>query len=106
MSSLYRRFFIVLILLVAFAGRIAVYAFPSPKLAKEIIQKSTSDTAEKSESSEKQNQEQEKIKLADILLFGTSSIDFNYNNKLNVRIHSGNFLLIHSDLQVPEQPPK
>ena len=55
MALVYQRYFIVLLLLLAFAGRIAVYAIPVHKMSKELIQKSSSAESEKSESSEKQN---------------------------------------------------
>ncbi|WP_231427462.1 hypothetical protein [Pedobacter sp. Leaf250] len=106
MATLYQRFFILLILLLAFAGRSVVYAFPVQKVAKEIIHKSNSNEAEKSESSEKQNTLEEKVKLADLHLNKDLGFDFTKIDIINSHSFNGNFLLAYCHLQVPEQPPK
>ncbi|MFW0717130.1 hypothetical protein [Pedobacter sp. N23S346] len=106
MSALYQRFFIVLILLTVFTGRIFIYAMPLPKATKEIFKSSAGDSSEKSESSEKQNQLEDKDKLADLLLIRMNEVDFNdLHHSINSQFH-GMFNLIHCHLQIPEQPPK
>ncbi|RZK21636.1 MAG: hypothetical protein EOO86_00495 [Pedobacter sp.] len=106
METLYQRFFIVLLLLLAFASRIVVYAIPVQKVAKEIIQKNTINEAEKSESSEKQNNLEEKVKLADLHLNKDLRYDFTTLPFYNTHSFSGSFILAYCHLQVPEQPPK
>jgi hypothetical protein len=106
MSVLYQRFFIVLMLLTVFTGRIFIYAMPLPKATKEIFKNQTVDSSEKTESSEKQNQAEEKDKLADFLLTRMNDFDFIdlYHAKNNQ--FPGIFNLTHCYLQIPEQPPK
>ncbi|RDC54202.1 hypothetical protein DU508_23005 [Pedobacter chinensis] len=106
MASFYQKLFITLILLIAFTSRIVVYAMPLPKLTTEMIKEHPSENAEKSESSEKQNQLEEKIKLTDLFLDNASNVNFTYNHALKNNLYSGNFILTYCHLQVPEQPPK
>lgn|GEM_PF-1731371 len=106
MALLYQRYFIVLLLLLAFAGRVAVYAIPVHKMSKELIQKSSSAESEKSESSEKQNQLEDKVKLADLHLNNITNFDFASSGNANQHSFAGNFLLAYCHLQIPEQPPK
>ncbi len=106
MAPLYQRYFIVLLLLLAFAGRVAVYAIPVQKMSKDLIQKNSSAESEKSESSEKQNQLEDKVKLADLHLNNITNFDFASSGNANQQSFSGNFLLAYCHLQIPEQPPK
>jgi len=106
MAPLYQRFFIILFLLLAFAGRIVVYANPVTQIAKEVIKKSSTDETDKSSSSEKQNQLEEKVKLTDLDLNKILKFEFSDFNMASQHLCSGNFLLAYCHLQVPEQPPK
>jgi len=105
MFSIYQKVFIALFLLIVFAGRISVSAFPAPKLLKE-ISKSENQNSDKTESSEKQTQLEEKDKLSDLHIDKLSSIEFLYFHKLNKILFLNEFNLTHFHLQIPEQPPK
>ncbi|MFD2286517.1 hypothetical protein GJU39_01140 [Pedobacter petrophilus] len=106
MPALYQRFFIVLILLTVFTGRIFIYAMPLPKATKEVLKTQNSDLSEKSESNEKQNQLEEKDKPSDLLFTPMSDLDFDgFYYSGNSRF-PGTFNLTHCYLQIPEQPPK
>lgn len=98
-----QRFFIVLILLTVFTGRILIYAMPSVKTSREIYKEGHT---EKSESAEKQNQFEEKDKPADILFTGINNFDFDHGYDLKRNQFSCSFNLTHCHLQIPEQPPK
>jgi len=106
MTSFYQKLLITLILLIAFTGRIVVYAMPLPQLAKEMIKEQASENNEKSESSDKQNQVEEKFKLTDLFLNSAANFDWIYNHAFKNDLYSGNFILTYCYLQVPEQPPK
>ena len=106
MTSLYQRFFIVLILLTVFTGRIFISAMPLVKISKEIYKSDANDDSEKSESSEKQNQLEEKDKPADLLFTGINNFDFGYFHNSDKGQFSGRFNLVHCHVQIPEQPPK
>lgn len=105
METLYQRFFIILFLLLAFAGRIVVYANPVTETAKEVIKKNSTDETDKS-ASEKQNQLEEKVKLTDLDLNQVLNFVFSDLNTANQLSFSRNFILAYCHLQVPEQPPK
>lgn len=105
MAPRYQRFFIILFLLLAFAGRIVVYATPVTQVAKEVIKKNSTDETDKS-ASEKQNQLEEKVKLTDLDLNKILNFEFSNFNTANQHSFSGNFILAYCHLQVPEQPPK
>ena len=83
-----------------------VYAIPVQKAAKEIIKKNTTNEEEKSESSEKQSNLEEKVKLADLHLNKDLGCDFTALTMANSNSFFGNFILTYCHLQVPEQPPK
>jgi len=106
MTSLYQRFFIVLILLTVFTGRIFISAMPLVKISKEIYKNDANDHSEKSESSEKQNQLEEKDKPSDLLFTGINNFDFGYLHDLDKGQFSDRFNLAHCHVQIPEQPPK
>lgn len=106
MASFFQRTFIVFILLVAFAGRIAIYALPAQKLSKSIVKENNAEKSEKPESSEKENQLEEKVKLADLFISGLSKFEFIKLSNSGSSSFTGIFDLAHCHLQIPEQPPK
>ena len=103
MSPVLQRFLIASILLVAFTGRIAIYAMPLKNLAATAI-KSTSDN--KAEPLEKEDYSIEKVKLADVIMPGFTKFDFFNLSYLISNPFRANYSLTSCDVRIPEQPPK
>ena len=103
MLALQQKLVIMLILLLAFAGRIAVASFPALKKPQEI---SKTISNEKSESSEKENQLEEKVKLADALIPSHISSHFRNSYQLKSNLFADSFNLTYCHLSIPGQPPK
>ncbi|TCD07133.1 hypothetical protein EZ449_15195 [Pedobacter frigidisoli] len=106
MASLYQRTFLVFILLIAFAGRVVIYAMPIEKLSNQVIKENGAEKSEKPESSEKENPLEEKVKLADLFIPSLSNFEFLKSSNSKRSSFTGIFDLTHCHLQIPEQPPK
>jgi len=104
MKSLLKQFVLILLLFVAFGGRVVAYAIPEKLEVKEVIKKNQTDDCEKS-SSEK-NQLEEKVKIPDLHLNHLLSLDFTKSKISNKGVGTDRYLLTYCHLQVPEQPPK
>lgn len=105
MASLYQKLLIVLILFIAFAGRLAVSAVALPKIVKETVKESSSKS-EKSETEENDEQAEEKIKLEDFISNGLIKINFLSIATLNNKLFSGDYRLVKCPLQTLKYPPK
>lgn len=105
MLSLYRKLLIVLILIIAIAGRIGVYALTAPKTVKETVKESC-NKSEKPDTEENDEQAEEKIKLEDFIANGLTNFDFLSVAKTKIKLFSGNYRLVKCNLQTPEYPPK
>ncbi|MFC4211496.1 hypothetical protein ACFOWA_09905 [Pedobacter lithocola] len=103
MASFSQRFFIVLILLIAFTSRVVIYAMPVTNVPKEIFK---TEPDAKSEPVEKENSIVEKVKFADLLMPGFSTFEFKGNSNSKSYQSSANAELTYCHLQIPEQPPK
>ena len=103
MASGIQRFMIVIILLFAFTGRIAIYALPLKNLLAFTF-KSTSDS--KSTPLEKEDPLVEKLKLADLIIPAFSKFDFLNDSGLKNKLFKGDYTLLNCDSKIPEQPPK
>ncbi|WP_293308473.1 hypothetical protein [Pedobacter sp. UBA5917] len=105
MASLYQRLLIVLILLIAFAGRIAVSAVALPKVAKETLKENNSKS-EKPETEENDERAEEKIKLEDFISNGLIKIHFLSIAIVKNKLFSGDYRLVKCPLQTLKYPPK
>ncbi|MCZ4224503.1 hypothetical protein [Pedobacter rhodius] len=107
MASHYQRFLIVTILLIAFTGRIGIYAMPvHQKFIKDILSEHSGKKTEKTEQSDKEEPLEEKVKLADLIAPELININFLYTPELKNNFFSESFILTHCHLPIPEQPPK
>jgi len=105
MAPLYQRILIATLIIIAFAGRIAVSAIPSQKSPQETV-KENSSKSEKSATNENDEQSEEKIKLEDFL--ANDLIHFHFLNiaSAKTRLFSGSYNLVKCYLQTLEYPPK
>ncbi|WP_316800278.1 hypothetical protein [Pedobacter frigidisoli] len=94
------RFVIMMMLLTAFAGRIAVYALIESKFITEV---SKNDSGEKQE---KEDSREDKIKIADILV--PVGFQFKFINTIHQasNLFANNFNLTICHLPILIQPPK
>lgn len=106
MAPLYQRFLILVFLVIAFAGRIVVYAIPIQKSPVEVLKQNTVNNSEKSDSSDEENKLEAKVKLTDLILMRLSNFDFFESSDTKCNLFSRKFNLIYCHLQIPEQPPK
>lgn len=105
MASLYQRILILTFLIIAFAGRVAVYAINTTKSPQEIVKENNSKS-DQSDSNEKDGQVEEKIKIEDLAISGLTHIDFLSMEKSKTVLFSGHYNLLKSYLQTLEYPPK
>lgn len=105
MVSLYHRLLIVLLLFIAFAGRIAVYAITTPKPHQEVA-KENSSKADKSCTNENNEQVEEKLKLEDLAINRLVDTAFINIAKSKAIIFPGDYKLLKCYLQTLEYPPK
>lgn len=105
MAAFYKRLLITIILITAFAGRIAIYAIPMFKVSQQIVKESSSKS-EKSEANENDQPLEEKIKLEDLNLNDIVNIDFLSIADSKTKLFAATFDLPKSDLQTLEYPPK
>ncbi|TCD26624.1 hypothetical protein EZ456_11720 [Pedobacter psychrodurus] len=105
MASLYQRLLIVLLLLIAFAGRITLYAITVPKSHQEVV-KENSNKTDKSSTNENNEQLEEKLKFEDLAinrLVNTTSLNI---AKSKAVLFSGDYKLLKCYPQALEYPPK
>ena len=100
MSFSVYRFVIMMILLTAFAGRIAVYALKETKFINEV---SKSDAGEKQE---KEDSREDKVKIADIIVPGGFQFKFINPRNQASNLFANNFNLTICHLPILIQPPK
>ncbi|WP_162800020.1 hypothetical protein [Pedobacter jeongneungensis] len=105
MASLYQRLLLVFILIIAFAGRIAVSAIANQKSPQETV-KENSSKSEKSDANENEGQAEEKIKLEDFIIHGLTNIDFLSIVSAKTKWFAGDYKLLNCTLQALEYPPK
>jgi hypothetical protein len=102
MVLLYQRILIASILLIAFAGRVAVCAIPMLKPNLEIVK----DKPEGNDADEKDQQVEEKIKLEYLITNGLTNIDFLSMACAKTKLFAGDYRLLKCCLQALEYPPK
>ncbi|MGN8058215.1 hypothetical protein ACTJKN_18180 [Pedobacter sp. 22163] len=105
MVSLYQRLLIVLLLLILFAGRIAVYVITNQKQHQEVVKENTSKT-DKSNTNENKEQLEEKLEDLAINTIITANSAFLNIAKSKAVLFSGNYKLLKCFLQTLEYPPK
>jgi cell division protein YceG involved in septum cleavage len=105
MASLNQRLLIIFILIIAFAGRIAVSAIASQK-SSQVIVKENMGKSEKPDSGENDEQMEEKMKLEDLIVHGLTNIDFMSIASTKTKLFAGDYQLLNCTLQTLEYPPK
>lgn len=106
MALTHQKFFIVFILLISFAGRIAIYTIPIQKPSVEVLKENISSKADQSNAADEENQLAEKLKLTDLMIPKFVNFEFLNSSELKNALFQGNFNLTYCHLQVQEQPPK
>ena len=105
MAPLYQRILIATLIIIAFAGRIAISAMPTQKVLQEVLKENT-NKSENSDTDQNDEQLEEKVKMEDLINNGLTQIDFLNIASAKTRLFSGNYNLVKCYLQTLEYPPK
>ena len=105
MASIYQRLLIVLFLLIAFAGRVAVYAITTPKSQQEVLKENGNKT-NKSCASESNEQLEEKLKLEDLAINRIFNTAFLNITRSKTVLFASDYKLLMRSPQTLEYPPK
>jgi len=105
MVSIYQRLLIILILTIAFAGKLTVYAFTIQKPFQEILKEKNSKQ-DKTAGNENNGQEEEKLKLDDLAINRLIQFDFLDITNGKTSLFTSDYMLVSCFLQTLEYPPK
>lgn len=104
MASIYQRLLIILILTIAFAGKMAVYAIIVQKSPQEVVKENNKQ--DKPSNSENDGQEEEKLKLEDLAINRLTPFSFLNFTQAKTRLFITDYKLVSRYLQTLEYPPK